>query len=82
MGFKQVRGVSYYKVRWQGYGRDQDSWEPARNLVTCDSLIEEYHSRTDAVSKQRKVGGLLARSAYFARFMPWDPTMISPEYCS
>ena len=30
-----------YRVHWAGY-RDQDTWEPLRNLVNCHEKIQEY----------------------------------------
>ncbi len=34
--------VSGYFVSWHGYGADEDSWEPARNLSGCDELLDDY----------------------------------------
>ena len=55
VGYKQVRGVPYYKVHWAGYSASRDTWEPIYNLDNCDELIEEYHSRTAAGEKVRVV---------------------------
>ena len=33
-----------YRVHWAGY-RDQDTWEPLRNLVNCHEKIQEYWAR-------------------------------------
>ena len=34
-----------YVVRWKGYGEDDDSWEPARQLMEdgCGDLIARFH---------------------------------------
>lgn len=38
------RGLEYL-VHWEGYGDEHDSWEPQRNLLTCDTLVREYHAQ-------------------------------------
>ena len=30
---KVDRGIHYWKVRWKGYGPEEDSWEPARSFM-------------------------------------------------
>ncbi|CAI8011134.1 Probable chromo domain-containing protein LHP1 [Geodia barretti] len=50
VGFRNIRGVPHYKVHWQSYSRDQDSWEPAKNLAACSVLLDEYHARKAAAS--------------------------------
>ena len=32
----------YYKVRWEGYESEEDSWEPMENLLTCQELVDKY----------------------------------------
>ncbi|XP_033112789.1 M-phase phosphoprotein 8-like [Anneissia japonica] len=34
--------VQMFLVRWQGYGPEEDTWEPRNNLVSCEDLIEEF----------------------------------------
>jgi len=41
VGHKTKRGESFFLVRWKGYGKDADSWEPEADL-NCDDLIAEY----------------------------------------
>lgn len=31
IGKKQVDGVDFYKVSWEGYGPEYDTWEPSKN---------------------------------------------------
>lgn len=35
---KQLR----FLVRWAGYSREHDTWEPRANLLTCNELIRDY----------------------------------------
>jgi len=35
-------GKFHYKVRWEGYGSEEDSWEPSDNLLTCQELVDRY----------------------------------------
>lgn len=43
-----------YKVRWQGFSAEHDSWEPASELATVQNLIDAYHERTNTrVRSQR-----------------------------
>lgn len=39
---KFVNKKKYYLVRWKGYGADEDSWEPAKNL-NCPYLVDKYN---------------------------------------
>ena len=57
VGFRNIRGVPHYKVHWQSYSRDQDSWEPAKNLAACSVLLDEYHARKAAASPPKVRGG-------------------------
>lgn len=39
---KFVNKKKYYLVRWKGYGEDENSWEPAKNL-NCPYLVDKYN---------------------------------------
>uniref|UniRef100_A0A7N0TGQ3 DNA (cytosine-5-)-methyltransferase n=1 Tax=Kalanchoe fedtschenkoi TaxID=63787 RepID=A0A7N0TGQ3_KALFE len=32
----------YLKIRWKGYGSDEDTWEPIEGLSNCGKAIKEY----------------------------------------
>ena len=41
---RRYRRQLQYFVRWKGYGTDEDSWEPVKNLSGSQELIEEFHA--------------------------------------
>ena len=42
---KHERGASrLYLIRWKGYGKDHDTWEPEENL-DCKDLLEKFHKQ-------------------------------------
>jgi hypothetical protein len=52
---KKGKGVEYL-VNWKGFGKEAESWEPARNLNNnCRELIKEFNKRyLDAVSRHKR----------------------------
>ena len=41
---KVGRGVQYL-VKWEGYGQNENSWEPSRNVDEATEALEEFHHR-------------------------------------
>lgn len=39
-----TRGALQYLVKWKGYGREENSWEPLRNLSNAANSIARFHS--------------------------------------
>ena len=38
-----LRRSVQYLVHWKGFGNDEDTWEPARNLVHTSELNMDFH---------------------------------------
>ena len=45
-------GTMFYKVRWEGYGSEEDSWEPIDNLLTCQELVDNYWEQKKGCKKR------------------------------
>ena len=43
---KSLTGEKQYLVKWKGYGDDENTWEPARNLNHAADAIADFESRT------------------------------------
>lgn len=44
VGHKTERGVSYFLIRWKGYTKDDDTWEP-EDTLNCPDIIERYKKK-------------------------------------
>ena len=47
------QGKTMYKVRWKGYGPEEDTWEPIENLESCLDIVEEYTNRLAEMARKR-----------------------------
>lgn len=45
---RMIRGKPEYHVRWKGYSKEHDSWEKAKNLTNCSTILAAY------LKKQKK----------------------------
>ena len=43
IGRRQVNDTYQYRIRWKGYGENEDTWEPTSYLPI--NLLEEYYSQ-------------------------------------
>lgn len=35
-------GIAKYNVKWQGYAKSENTWEPIENLVSCDWALQNF----------------------------------------
>ena len=54
-------GARQWLVRWEGYGEQDDTWEPIEHLVGCATFIREFESRREEEDKQEKARALERR---------------------
>ena len=54
-------GSRQWLVRWEGYGEQDDTWEPIEHLVGCATFIREFESRREEEDKQEKARALERR---------------------
>ena len=40
---RTTRGAIQYLVKWKNYGREENSWEPRRNLSNATTAVTEFH---------------------------------------
>lgn len=53
---KKVNGQLFYFVKWEGYSEQDNTWEPAQNLLGCNSLIDEFEEHQMLEAKPKKRG--------------------------
>jgi len=59
-------GSIWYKIRWQGYGSEDDTLEPATELEHCVDILADWESRkTEA--KEKKGTHSKFSGVYFCR---------------
>lgn len=50
---KQIRGKTYYKVKWEGYPYSQCTWEPIDHLENVINLINHFEKTKESISRNR-----------------------------
>ncbi|KAJ3581195.1 hypothetical protein NHX12_016932, partial [Muraenolepis orangiensis] len=41
---RNKKGKWEYLIRWKGYGRKEDTWEPENHLLHCEEFIDQFNS--------------------------------------
>lgn len=58
---RKKRGQIEYLIRWKNFGAEEDSWEPASNLLNAGSILQEY-IQNKASRKSRRSSRSRSRS--------------------
>ncbi|XP_072178510.1 uncharacterized protein [Diadema setosum] len=49
-----VQNKLWFRVRWKGYGKEMDTWEPRENLDCCKELLDAYVSKVKGKKYKQK----------------------------
>ena len=49
-----LQGKTVYRVRWKGYGPDDDTWEPRDNLLTCEDMVEAFIEQQKQLKEKKR----------------------------
>ena len=63
-----------FLVRWKGYSKDDDSWEPAKNLKNAPYAIDNFYKCHPGAPKK-------INAVHFTS-MPWQPPLKYTSYNS
>ncbi|KAJ2887463.1 hypothetical protein FB639_001296 [Coemansia asiatica] len=58
-----IGGQKFYRIRWKGYGPEDDTWEPVNEDFQCMELANEYERR----KKIKSMGSLYAKGFNLSR---------------
>lgn len=58
-GKKKVGSSVQYRVRWKGFGPEEDTWEPARNLKNLQEMLAKFEQIPGSLDTD-EVEGVLA----------------------
>lgn len=47
-----AKGPKGYLIKWRGYPHSENTWEPLKNLLTCQQLLRQFHQRNQGTKKR------------------------------
>lgn len=54
LGSKIEKGVILYRIKWEGYGSSENTWEPEENLDGCSELLAEFKASSAHLTAHNK----------------------------
>lgn len=75
---KRGRGKNVeYFIRWKGFGEEEDSWEPAKNIASAKEVLAEFKSRQEKskVSYSSSDSGILYIFLLYISLLIWCSIM-------
>ncbi|XP_017792268.1 PREDICTED: flocculation protein FLO11 isoform X2 [Habropoda laboriosa] len=76
--FNPKKRCSEYLLKWEGYGHEHNTWEPAEHVATCKHLLEEFE-RNLAKQKELKAAQQQGNAKAAGRGHPAHKTVIKTE---
>ncbi|KAL3882819.1 hypothetical protein ACJMK2_029125 [Sinanodonta woodiana] len=62
VGKSVINGEVRYKIRWKGYGPEDDTWEPLQNMQSCMDLLHMYETRRQQKEDEKRKAQLKCSS--------------------
>ena len=72
VGHKHISSGILFKVRWAGYGEEDDTWETEENLDNCSAILDDYiatHIEPEFTEPQFVESESDSESAYSGHFI-------------
>ena len=54
-----------YKVHWEGFDSNHDSWEPAESLAGCEKLIQRYTKESSSAELEVSINTIVINPKLF-----------------
>ena len=59
-----------FRIRWKGYGRDHDTWEPLSNIVDGPILVAKFRENKAATARAIQAAEEASHAAQMVRIRP------------
>ena len=70
LGEGSAKGTPVYLIRWQGYGKEDDTWEPIENLAGMEEHIAQFRA------VQREKNDEACRQVRNSSFDAWSESSV------